>query len=124
MSKQVDAVIGAYRNVELNQAVEGVAGKCFFVEEEGVPVYDELVYVANSDKLDAAERQRFPLPRRHRKGRAIYRQSPGEELRDLSSYSTELEGRIEPARGKTRLPASRAHQQASIMAAGAAMNPI
>lgn len=60
MSKQVDAVMGAYRNVELNQmAVEGVAGKCFFVEEEGVPVYDELVYVANSNKLDANEKSGF-----------------------------------------------------------------
>lgn len=60
MSKQVDAVMGAYRNVELNQmAVEGVPGKCFFVEEEGVPVYDELVYVAATTKLDAAERTRF-----------------------------------------------------------------
>lgn len=52
MSKQVDAVIGAYRNFELNQmAIEQVPGKCFYIEEEGVPAYDELIYVANSNKM-------------------------------------------------------------------------
>ena len=53
MSGQVDAVIGAYRNFELNQMeIEGVEGKCFFVEEEGLPPYDELIYVANTDTMD------------------------------------------------------------------------
>ncbi len=39
MSGQVDAVIGAYRNFELNQMdIEGVKGKCFFIEEEGLAI--------------------------------------------------------------------------------------
>jgi putative hydroxymethylpyrimidine transport system substrate-binding protein len=60
MSKQVDAVIGAYRNYELNQMdIEGVPGKCFYLEEEGLPAYDELVYVANPDKMDADKIARF-----------------------------------------------------------------
>jgi putative hydroxymethylpyrimidine transport system substrate-binding protein len=60
MSKQVDAVIGAYRNFELNQMdIEGVAGKCFYVEEEGLPSYDELIYVANSDTMDKEMIARF-----------------------------------------------------------------
>ena len=46
MSGQVDAVIGAFRNFELNQMnIEGVEGKCFYIEEEGVPPYDELIFV-------------------------------------------------------------------------------
>jgi len=53
LSQQVDAVIGAYRNFELNQlAIEGRPGRAFFVEEEGVPPYDELVFVARRDRLD------------------------------------------------------------------------
>lgn len=53
MSGQVDAVIGAYRNFELNQMeIEGVPGRCFYLEEEGLPPYDELIYVANSDSMD------------------------------------------------------------------------
>ncbi|MBA4502873.1 ABC transporter substrate-binding protein [Marinobacterium marinum] len=46
---QVDAVIGAYRNFELNQMdIEGHPGRAFYVEEEGVPAYDELVLVINN----------------------------------------------------------------------------
>lgn len=60
MSGQVDAVIGAYRNFELNQMqIEGVPGRCFYIEEEGVPAYDELIYVANPDRMDADMLRRF-----------------------------------------------------------------
>ena len=60
MSRQVDAVIGAYRNVELNQlAIEGVPGECIYPEENGVPVYDELIYVANRDSMDRDAIARF-----------------------------------------------------------------
>ena len=60
MSGQVDAVIGAFRNFELNQMkIEGVAGRCFYPEEEGMPPYDELIYVANNNKIDRAVLRRF-----------------------------------------------------------------
>jgi putative hydroxymethylpyrimidine transport system substrate-binding protein len=60
MSGQVDAVIGAYRNFELNQMeIEGVPGRCFYIEEEGVPAYDELIYVANPDRMNADMIRRF-----------------------------------------------------------------
>lgn len=53
LSGQVDAVIGAFRNFELNQMdIEGHPGLAFYPEEEGVPAYDELIIVANSGKLD------------------------------------------------------------------------
>jgi len=53
LSGQVDAVIGAFRNFELNQlAIEGRKGRAFYVEEESVPPYDELILVAANDKLD------------------------------------------------------------------------
>ncbi|WP_111430322.1 ABC transporter substrate-binding protein [Rhodobacteraceae bacterium DSL-40] len=60
MSGQVDAVIGAYRNFELNQMeIEGRPGRCFYVEEEGLPAYDELIYVANPETMDKAMIARF-----------------------------------------------------------------
>jgi len=60
MSGQVDAVIGAYRNFELNQMeIEEVPGRCFYVEEEGVPAYDELIYVANPETMDEGMIRRF-----------------------------------------------------------------
>jgi putative hydroxymethylpyrimidine transport system substrate-binding protein len=53
LSGQVDAVIGAFRNFELNQlALEGSAGRAFYPEEHGVPPYDELIFVANDARLD------------------------------------------------------------------------
>lgn len=59
-AKKVDAIYGGYRNFEMHQlAMEGFQGKAFFVEEEGVPPYDELVVVANSSSFDAAQVSKF-----------------------------------------------------------------
>jgi putative hydroxymethylpyrimidine transport system substrate-binding protein len=58
ISGQVDAVIGAFRNFELNQMdIVGTPGRAFYPEEEGVPAYDELIVVANNKNL---EDPRFP----------------------------------------------------------------
>ena len=52
MSGQVDAVIGAFRNFELNQMdIEKRPGRAFYPEEEGVPAYDELIVVTHRDLL-------------------------------------------------------------------------
>ena len=51
-SGRVDAVIGAYRNFELTQLeLIGKKGRAFYVEEEGVPPYDELILVAQRGRL-------------------------------------------------------------------------
>lgn len=53
LSGEVDAVIGAFRNFELNQMdIVGSPGRAFYPEEHGVPGYDELIMVANNDDLD------------------------------------------------------------------------
>ena len=50
---KVDAVIGAYRNFELNQMeIVGKPGRAFYVEEEGVPSYDELIVIAHRSDLN------------------------------------------------------------------------
>ncbi len=60
ISGQVDAVIGAYRNFELNQMdIEGRPGRAFYIEEEGVPPYDELIVVANTGRRDDPALRRF-----------------------------------------------------------------
>ena len=60
MSKQVDAVIGAYRNFEINQMdIHGFPGRAFFVEEEGIPAYDELILVAHKDRINDPKLRRF-----------------------------------------------------------------
>ncbi|MHC8509692.1 MAG: ABC transporter substrate-binding protein [Rhodospirillales bacterium] len=53
ISGQVDAVIGAFRNFELNQMdIAGHPGRAFYPEEHGVPAYDELIIVAHKDEAD------------------------------------------------------------------------
>lgn len=60
LAGQVDAVIGAFRNFELNQMdIEKRPGRAFFPEEEGVPPYDELIVVAHKDKTADPRIKRF-----------------------------------------------------------------
>jgi len=48
-----DAVIGAFRNFELNQMeIEKRPGRAFFVEDHGIPPYDELILVAHRNRLE------------------------------------------------------------------------
>ena len=48
ITKKVDAVIGAFRNFELNQMdIVNHPGKAFYPEEHGVPSYEELIYISN-----------------------------------------------------------------------------
>ncbi|USE37186.1 ABC transporter substrate-binding protein [Endozoicomonas sp. SCSIO W0465] len=60
MSGRVDAIMGAYRNFELNQlAIEGHKGRMFYYEENNIPPYDELIFIANSKKHDKDAIRRF-----------------------------------------------------------------
>jgi len=60
VSGQVDAVIGAFRNFELNQMdLIEKPGRAFYVEEEGVPAYDELILVANRAAVGEPKMARF-----------------------------------------------------------------
>jgi putative hydroxymethylpyrimidine transport system substrate-binding protein len=60
MSGQVDAIIDGYRNVELiHLGLEGKPGKAFFLEEHGVPAYDELIYVTRNELRDDPRLPRF-----------------------------------------------------------------
>ncbi len=57
---QVDAVIGAFRNFELNQMdIVGKPGRAFYPEEEGVPLYDELIVVANKANANRPAHRKF-----------------------------------------------------------------
>jgi putative hydroxymethylpyrimidine transport system substrate-binding protein len=60
ISGKVDAVIGAFRNFELNQMdIINKPGRAFYPEEEGVPPYDELIIVAHKTKTDDKRYRRF-----------------------------------------------------------------
>ncbi len=60
LSGQVDATIGGYRNFEMNQMdILGKKARAFYVEEEGVPAFDELIFVANKASLGDKRLRRF-----------------------------------------------------------------
>jgi putative hydroxymethylpyrimidine transport system substrate-binding protein len=60
LAGQVDAIMDGYRNVELIQLEDqGHPAEAWFPEENGVPGYDELIYVAAADKVNSDPR----LPR-------------------------------------------------------------
>lgn len=60
ISGNVDAVIGAFRNFELNQLdIEGHPGLAFYPEENGVPAYDELIFIVKKDRVDDARFRPF-----------------------------------------------------------------
>ncbi len=57
---KTDAVIGAFRNFELNQMdIEKRPGRAFYVEEYGIPAYDELILVANKERIDDKNLRKF-----------------------------------------------------------------
>lgn len=59
-SGKVDAIWGGLRNFESNQLeLEGYQATAFYPEEHGVPSYDELVFVANSNTYDKATIKAF-----------------------------------------------------------------
>ena len=60
LSRKTDAVIGAYRNFELNQMdIEGHPGRAFFVEEHGIPPYDELILVTHRNRITDPKLRKF-----------------------------------------------------------------
>ena len=59
---KVDAVIGSYRNFELNQLdIEEHPGQAFYVEEEVVPSYEELIIVVNNKDREDDKYRRFNI---------------------------------------------------------------
>jgi putative hydroxymethylpyrimidine transport system substrate-binding protein len=52
LSGKTHGVIGAYRNFELNQMdLEGHSGRAFYVEENGIPPYDELIIITHRNRV-------------------------------------------------------------------------
>lgn len=93
MSRQVDAVIGAYRNFELNQMkIEGVKGRCFYIEEEGVPPYDELIFIVNNKNINKDMLTKF-LDSIEKATQYIINH-PDETWKIFSNYSKELNNEL------------------------------
>ena len=104
MSKQVDAVIGAFRNFELNQLkLEKAEGIAFFPEDYGVPKYDELIVVANKENISAKKYKNFVKSLQEA---TIYlKENPEESWKAFVSYKPkELDNELNRLAWKDTLP--------------------
>ena len=100
---QVDATIGAYRNFELTQMrLENDQGRCFFVEEQGVPTYDELIFVANPATMDADASRRFLHA--VERGAQYMVNHPDEAWQLFSATAPDLQDELNAAAWKDTLP--------------------
>ena len=60
LSGRVDAIVGGFRNFEVNQLdLEGAEARVFYPEAHGVPAYDELIFIAHRDRMDRNKLRRF-----------------------------------------------------------------
>ncbi|WP_134680843.1 ABC transporter substrate-binding protein [Paracoccus ravus] len=100
---QVDATIGGYRNFELTQMrLEGAEGKCFYIEEHGVPTYDELIFVANPQVLDRQKTRR--LLHAVERGAQYMVNHPEEAWELFSATAPDLKDELNAAAWKDTLP--------------------
>ena len=104
MSKQVDGVIGAFRNFELNQLqIEKQEGKAFFPENYGVPKYDELIVVANKGNASATKYINFV--KALQEATNYLKQNPKESWKAFVSYKPkELNNKLNTLAWSDTLP--------------------
>ena len=103
MSGQVDAVIGAYRNFELNQMdLHGKPGRAFYLEEEGIPAYDELIVVTHTERVDDPKMRKFidALER----GVQFMINHPDEAWNNFTSYDKTLDDELNRRAWRDTLP--------------------
>lgn len=100
---QVDAVSGAFRNFELAQMdAIGKTGRCFLPEENGVPAYDELIYLANPDTMDTDKISRFLAATRRATMEIM--ENPEAGWQTFRAYSAELDDALNAAAWSATVP--------------------
>ena len=103
MSKQVDGVIGAFRNFELNDlALHQAKGRLWPVETSGVPTYDELILVTKRETVDVARTRK--LLAAIAEATAWLKANPTEAWALFSKYGKDLDNELNKLAWKDTLP--------------------
>jgi putative hydroxymethylpyrimidine transport system substrate-binding protein len=105
VSGKVDAILGGFWNYEaIDLQQRGKHPRVIRMEQAGVPPYNELVFVANSDNLDRTA----PLIRRFmaalRRGAIELRRDPAAGVDALVKANRDLDPRLQTASVKATLP--------------------
>jgi putative hydroxymethylpyrimidine transport system substrate-binding protein len=103
MSKQVDGVIGAFRNFELNDLeLNKAKGRIWLVEKHGVPAYDELVILAKRETVDPARTKK--LLAALAEATAWLTANPAEGWATFSKYGKDLDNDLNRMAWKDTVP--------------------
>lgn len=103
MSKQVDGVIGAFRNFELNDLeINKTKGRLWLVEKHGVPMYDELILLAKRETVDIARTKK--LLAAIAEATTWLKANPAEGWAIFSKYGKELDNELNKLAWKDTLP--------------------
>ncbi|BDH47275.1 ABC transporter ATP-binding protein [Salmonella enterica subsp. enterica serovar Choleraesuis] len=103
MAGKVDAIIGGYRNIEaLELKLHGKNPQVFNVEDYGVPAYDELIVVANRDKMDAVKVKKFVAALKE--GSDYLHAHPDETWKTFASQHPELNTELNKQAWQHSLP--------------------
>jgi putative hydroxymethylpyrimidine transport system substrate-binding protein len=103
MSKQVDGVIGAFRNFELNDlALHKAKGRLWEVEKNGVPTYDELILITKRETVDVARTKK--LLAAVAEATTWLRANPDEAWGIFSKSGKELDSELNKLAWKDTLP--------------------
>ncbi|PJE31769.1 putative hydroxymethylpyrimidine transport system substrate-binding protein [Pseudooceanicola antarcticus] len=90
---QVEAVSGAFRNFELHQmSGVGAEGRCFLPEENGVPAYDELIYLSHAEAVEDPRIARFLAATA--RAAAEIAADPEAGWEDFKGHAAELDDRL------------------------------
>ena len=103
MSRQVDGVIGAFRNFELNDLeLNKAKGRIWLVEKHGVPTYDELVILAKRESVDVARTKK--LLSALAEATAWLTANPAEAWAIFSKYTKDLDNDLNRMAWKDTVP--------------------
>jgi putative hydroxymethylpyrimidine transport system substrate-binding protein len=105
LTGRVDAILGGFWNYEaIDLQQRKKHPKVIRIEDAGVPPYDELVFVANSDALD----QNGPLIRRFidalSRGAVALKRDPAAGVNALVKANRDLDPKLQAASVKVTLP--------------------
>jgi putative hydroxymethylpyrimidine transport system substrate-binding protein len=103
MSRQVDGVIGAFRNFELNDLeLNKAKGRIWLVEKHGVPTYDELVILAKRETVDVPRTRK--LLAALAEATAWLTANPAEAWTSFSRYGKDLDNDLNRLAWKDTVP--------------------
>ena len=105
LSGQADAILGGFANVEgVNLALRGKDPTVVPVDRLGVPTYDELVLVANSDDLETDGKKIHGFIAALRRGTATAAANPRQATEAILQAGDGLEPRLTAAEIRKTLP--------------------